>query len=250
MYNRTFFDYVEQGARPSAEVVTAQVFRLLRVGSVLDVGCGRGTWLATWMTLGVADIFGLDGSYVPLESLAIPPPNFRAVDLTHPVDLGRRFDLVQSLEVAEHLPPLAADTFVSTLTAHGDLVLFSAARPGQGGESHLNERPYEYWRRLFSDRGYGMYDAVRPYINEPQVEPWYRYNTFLFVAERAVPRLPAAVRVTRIGSENSVPDVAPWSWQVRCHALRMIPAPMVNYLAFVKHHATLGWRHFVSHEPL
>ncbi|MDP6884692.1 MAG: hypothetical protein QF830_11185, partial [Rhodospirillales bacterium] len=43
-----------------------------------------------------------------------------------------------SLEVAEHLPPDAAETFVATLVAHGRLVLFSAAPPGQGGLNHVN----------------------------------------------------------------------------------------------------------------
>ena len=73
--------------------------------------------------------------------------------------------------MAEHLPPGAANILVSTLTGHGDIVMFSAARPGQGGERHLNERPYEYWRQLFRRRGYGMYDAVRPLIHDPRVEP-------------------------------------------------------------------------------
>ena len=141
-YDKTFFDYIQQGASKSADAVTSRVFRLLPVTSVLDIGCGRGTWLAQWKTLGVTDILGVDGSYVSAESLVIPPANFRAADLCRPLELGRRFDLVQSLEVAEHLPAAAADTLVSTLTRHGDIVLFSAARPGQGGESHLNEQPY------------------------------------------------------------------------------------------------------------
>ena len=62
-------------------------------------------------------------------------------NLANPVDLGRKFDLVQSLEVGEHLPKSAADTFVETLVKHGDVVLFSAASVGQGGHDHINEQP-------------------------------------------------------------------------------------------------------------
>jgi SAM-dependent methyltransferase len=250
MYDSTFFDYIQQGAKRSADVVTNQVLRLLRVDSVLDVGCGRGTWLAQWKTRGVSDILGVDGSYVSAESLVIPLQNFRSADLCQPLDLGRRFDLVQSLEVAEHLPPAAADTLVSTLTGHGDIVMFSAARPGQGGENHLNERPYEYWRQLFRLRGYEMYDAVRPMINEPQVEPWYRYNTFLFVSEIAAPTLPTAVRTTRIEDHVAVADVSPWVWRARCAALRATPAWFVHRLALAKHHAALGWRAVTSHRHM
>lgn len=226
-YDTTFFDYIQQGASKSADAVTSRVFRLLPVTSVLDIGCGRGTWLAQWKTLGVTDILGVDGSYVSAESLVIPPANFRAADLCRPLELGRRFDLVQSLEVAEHLPAAAADTLVSTLTRHGDIVLFSAARPGQGGESHLNEQPYEYWRQLFRQCGYGMYDAVRPLINEPSVEPWYRYNTFLFVSKKAASTLPAADCATLIEDHVAVADVAPWLWRARCAALRVMPDRLV-----------------------
>jgi hypothetical protein len=34
------------------------------------------------------------------------------------------------------------------------MVLFSAAPPGQGGEHHVNERTYEFWRGLFARHGY------------------------------------------------------------------------------------------------
>ena len=84
MYGSTFFDYIQPGAQQSAEVVTAQVSRLFPICSVLDVGCGRGTWLAQWNALGVSDVLGVDGSYVS-GSLVIPPQNFRALDLCEPI---------------------------------------------------------------------------------------------------------------------------------------------------------------------
>ena len=68
----------------------------------------------------------------------IDADEFRAADLSQPIDLGRRFDVVQSLEVAEHLPSSRASEFIGTLTSHDPLVMFSAAVPGQGGEHHIN----------------------------------------------------------------------------------------------------------------
>jgi hypothetical protein len=50
--------------------------------------------------------------------------------------LDRRFDLVQSLEVAEHITPAASEAFVEDLARHAErFVLFSAAPPGKGAST-------------------------------------------------------------------------------------------------------------------
>jgi 2-polyprenyl-3-methyl-5-hydroxy-6-metoxy-1,4-benzoquinol methylase len=101
-YDGTFFERLAHGARPSAAAVIPLVIRLASPASVLDVGCGVGSWLAEWISAGVPDVLGLDGDYVDRAALEIPAANFRSAELSHPFSLGRRFDLVQSLEVAEH----------------------------------------------------------------------------------------------------------------------------------------------------
>jgi hypothetical protein len=70
---------------------------------------------------------GYDGPHV--TPLCIPKDRFAAVDLRQPLPADRKFDLAISGEVAEHLPA----TLVGTLTSVSDVVLFSAAIPGQGG---------------------------------------------------------------------------------------------------------------------
>ncbi|WP_435201864.1 hypothetical protein [Qipengyuania sp. 902] len=61
--------------------------------------------------------------------------DFLPQDLSQPFDLAQRFDLVQTLEVAEHLPETSARDFVASIARHGDIVLFSAAVPGQGAST-------------------------------------------------------------------------------------------------------------------
>lgn len=177
-YDVTFYEYINSGALRSARVIVPLVSGSLKVKSVVDFGCGQGAWLKVWRELRAEEVVGLDGDYVDPNSLLIEKHEFRPTDLTKPVSLGRKFDLVQSLEVAEHLPAACAMAFVESLTAHGAIVMFSAAVPGQGGENHVNEQPYEYWRKLFLAHDFVMLDYIRPRLRDKNlVERWYRYNT-------------------------------------------------------------------------
>jgi SAM-dependent methyltransferase len=187
-YTPRFYEEQKDGARRSARVILPVFFDLLETPptSVLDVGCGTGAWLAVCRELGVQDVCGLDGAYVARELLQIPEDRFEPHDVTVPVRLGRRFDVVMSLEVAEHLPPARAESFVADLVAHSDVVLFSAAVPGQGGAGHQHCEWPDYWISLFAASGYRVLDCVRPRVwNEPQVEWWYAQNTLVFVSPAA-----------------------------------------------------------------
>ena len=117
----------EPGAARSADVVVPLVMELVAPSSVVDVGCGLASWLAAFAHFGVPRIFGVDGPWVDESTLRIPPDRFLAADLTQPLRLDEHFDLVVSLEVGEHLPADAADTFIDSLVALGPVILFSAA---------------------------------------------------------------------------------------------------------------------------
>jgi len=221
-YDEKFFQYTNQISARSADVIVPLLYRALEPASVLDLGCGCGVWLARWSRSGVEEIVGIDGDYVRREDLAISPASFLSRDLAESVDLARRFDLAQSLEVAEHLPESRARSFVSDLCRHSDVVFFSAAPPGQGGENHINEQPYEYWQRLFGEQGYEAYDFVRPRVlHRNEVTPWHRYNPVLYVREGKA--LPHEILKTRIPRGNPVPDLSPPLYRARKAVVRQLP---------------------------
>jgi SAM-dependent methyltransferase len=185
-YTAAFFDELARGTMESARAVVPVVNELLRPGSVLDVGCGTGTWLAEWRRVGVSDLLGIDGDYVDRTVLQMSSDRFKPADLERSFSLGRKFDLVQTLEVAEHLDEASADTFVESLARHGEAVLFSAAIPGQGGTHHVNEQWPSYWAEKFARAGYTAYDIIRPQIwTNPRIAWWYRQNILLFTRGRA-----------------------------------------------------------------
>ena len=84
------------------------------------------------------------------------------------------------LEVAEHLPPERAESFIAELCELAPLVIFSAAIPGQGGINHLNEQWPDYWASLFWAFDYLVSGRFRYEIWElEQVENWYRQNLLI-----------------------------------------------------------------------
>lgn len=232
-YDTSFMAYTAEISRYSARRIVSILQPALAPLSVLDVGCATGTWLKAWGDAGVADVHGVDGDYVPLRQLQIPAESFTAADLAAPIDLKRRFDLVQSFEVGEHIPEAAALTFVENIVRHASgLVLFSAAPPGQGGENHINERPYAFWRALFSQHGYEPYDYLRGVIAEDaKIAFWYRYNAVLYATREAAARLPTVIRSSRVPPERPIPDVAPLGFRLRKHVLRRLPRPVVDALS-------------------
>lgn len=230
-YNTDFYDFLASFAIRSAAAVVPLLTGSMPIRSVADFGCGEGAWLSVWRNAG-AEVAGIDGPHVDRRRLMIEERQFYAADLSRPVDLGRRFDVVQSLEVAEHLPPGCASDFVATLTAHAPLVLFSAAVPGQGGEHHVNERPLEYWRAKFRERGYAAIDCIRPRIaRSPHIQSWYRCNMLLYAAEAELGDLPQPLRAYRVAQTQRLREYRPLADRLRHAAVRRLPRRAVDYLS-------------------
>jgi SAM-dependent methyltransferase len=235
-YDQKFIQYAATSSRYGATKVIPVILSALDVRSVLDIGCAGGAWLSEWRQAGTADVFGVDGAYVDPADLAIERERFMSADLARPFDLGRTFDLVQSLEVAEHIDETASGVFVSNLAKHaGRFILFSAAVPGQGGEHHVNEQPYDYWRKRFADHGFAAYDLVRPRIaNDNGISFWYRYNIILFVRKDHAADLSPAVKATRISDGETIPDISSGWFRLRKRIVRSLSAENRDRLARLK----------------
>lgn len=131
------------------------------------------------MDHGVAEVLGVDGAEV-LQASSLPRGSRRVHDLTQPLHLARKYDLVVCLEVAEHLPATAAATLVSSIASAGDLVLFSAAIPHQRGPGHVNLQWPAYWIHQFAALGLEAVDHFRPRLWEDErLGWWYRQNLIL-----------------------------------------------------------------------
>ena len=179
-------------SRNSAAELIRVLLSFYTPNSVIDVGCGVGSWLVEFQAQGITDIRGIDGNYVDRNSLLISPNLFFPADLSEDFSqlFETRFDLAVCLEVAEHIEPEFSEQFIRSLVSLSDVVLFSAALPYQGGTGHVNENWMEYWALLFHKYDYLPVDCLRPVIwHNSEISWWYRQNSLIFVQQKECDRL-------------------------------------------------------------
>lgn len=138
------------GLRPFDEDnrrVLLAVFSLFGIPKkYLDVGSGSGAMVKLARRCGV-DAVGID--------LIAKAPDI-VHDMRVPLNLGRQFDLITSIETAEHLPEDSSMTLVRSITEHlsdNGVLVFTAALPGQPGHNHVALYRPDHWRHMFREAG-------------------------------------------------------------------------------------------------
>lgn len=179
-YDKRFFKNESISARKSSSIIFPYILERIRPESVVDFGCGTGEWLSVAkMFPGVKKVIGIDGEQAK-NNVILSEKEFLAKNLNEKIDLGEKFELAVSLEVAEHLKKETADIFIENLVNHADIIFFSAAIPYQGGKYHINEQYPSYWEKLFNKFGYVLCDCLRSaFWNAQEVDVWYKQNMFM-----------------------------------------------------------------------
>ncbi|MGL6267382.1 MAG: class I SAM-dependent methyltransferase, partial [Chitinophagaceae bacterium] len=79
------FEYPDQFYNSqSAEQVLPILFALYNPASVLDIGCGNGTWLLAARNLGIRDLFGVDAQVLEEGLWPLSKDQFSVTDLSKP----------------------------------------------------------------------------------------------------------------------------------------------------------------------
>jgi hypothetical protein len=173
----------------SADVIVPLVMARFHPRRVVDLGCGVGDWLHAFAAHGATEVKGYDGPWVPTSALRIPRSSFTAIDFHAELPAVAPCDLAMCLEVAEHVEAPTAVRCAEFLCRASDVVLFSAAIPGQGGHGHINEQYQDRWIALFASLGYAAFDLIRPSIwMDARVSWWYQQNVLVFANAAAQAR--------------------------------------------------------------
>ncbi len=223
IYKKDFWDQQIKGSFESANEIVPIVINLVNPKSVIDVGCGTGTWADVFKKKGVKKVTGIDGNYVDRKKLYLKEEEFIPKDLTKPLKLKEKFDLAISLEVAEHLPEKSAEIFIDSLTGLSDIILFSAAIPYQRGTNHINEQFPEYWIDKFKKRNYLVIDCIRKKIwNNPKVYFFYSQNILLFIKKECLRKNAKLRGRYEKNKDNMVSVIHPENYLIKAKRLQEI----------------------------
>jgi glycosyltransferase involved in cell wall biosynthesis len=170
--NSIDFAEIDTEELPQAQRLATWINSNLKPQSVLDIGCGPGIYTEQLQELGIS-AQGLD-----------PDARTRHTHYSLLDPATRSAELVICLEVLEHIDPQDTITALQNLRDHATKTLiFTAARPGQGGTGHINCRHRDQWITLLESVGF-VYDAeqtqaVRDYMQLGLHMGWFVNNVIV-----------------------------------------------------------------------
>jgi len=128
------------------------IVRDLRPTTVLDAGCAMGFLVEALRERGV-EAWGIDVSEHAISQVDESVAGYCQVgSLTEP--LPRRYDLIVSVEVLEHIAPAEANAAVANLCAATDRLLLSTTPDDFGEATHLNVQAPEAWSAMLAQNGF------------------------------------------------------------------------------------------------
>ena len=130
----------------------------LKPTTVLEFGCGIGWYCNFFSNHGVKTVHGIEPAPMDPEMFSHVNCKQFTWDATvqpEPKGLLSNYDMIFSVEVMEHVDRKFHKKIFDYLSSKNPrIVVFSAARVGQGGHGHIAERPENEWIKEWSDRNY------------------------------------------------------------------------------------------------
>ena len=166
--------------------IGVNIVKTLKLGSILDIGCGVGSYLEGAIEEGCTDVIGIELNYDYANGFFVDSVKdyiFKA-DATKDINLGRKFDCVMSFEVGEHILLKGTDYFIKNLVQYSNkYIILTAAPPGQKGTGHINLREKDFWINKIEVYGFKYDDDVTSRLKKDWEKigaKWYIIQNLMF----------------------------------------------------------------------
>lgn len=188
-YGDNFYKSVSLRAEETADQVINTLSSIsLQMKSIKDIGCGSGIWLKKFNEIGqFQQILGFDliGAIEKDARSFDEKITFEAIDFENVVEnIFPKTDLSLFLEVAEHLTENTAKKIIKFICETSNMVIFSAAIPGQGGYNHINEQLMSYWVKQIEINQFVVFDIFRKEMSKYKNLPFYYRNNIVLAISR------------------------------------------------------------------
>ena len=187
-YHERFFGWANNAIQQQqlAQYIVPKIVERFRPKYVLDIGCGSGQWLDEYRKYKVRTR-GIESASAAWVSMSEKTQkNVVKWDLRDKLKKTYKPDLVQSLEVAEHIEEDYADVFIYNLVKHNaDIIFLTAATPEQHGMQHVNCQEKEYWMAKMKNNGYlfdqDILNEVLAWGTGEDSPIWWSTNLMVFI---------------------------------------------------------------------
>lgn len=154
MYNYDFHSSIESEELPQARRIAEYIRFNIPCKKFIDFGSSTGIYVREMKnTYPEVECIGYEFSDSAVDKAVTS--NIILADLTEPLDVEKKDStLGLCLEVLEHIDDAHWSSVLENITKLSDIIIFSAARPGQGGTGHINCRPKLDWIRRFHSLGW------------------------------------------------------------------------------------------------
>lgn len=172
LYNDEFFEWHLKYARDYSIKTMDWYLQNYPTNSIVDFGCGIGSYLESAFTHNLKFIKGYDigGEHAAKYTPEHIKKFITYKDCTQPIRTEMPCDLVISFETAEHIEPSGTDMFVDNLynatRPNGGKLLFTGAPPEQDGCGHINCYPKQFWIDKFVSKNLSFSESETKFISE------------------------------------------------------------------------------------
>lgn len=167
IYNKSYYEesYQEEGGGsyankklwyPFFDQIAQKIAETYQPKTVLDAGCAYGYLVEAFRKRGI-ESYGIDISEYAISHVDKSIQAFcSAQSITEPLpkEFPKKFDLIISIEVLEHLTAEEGEQALKNLCNYTDTFIFSSTDSDIEDITHINVQRKEYWARIFAQNGF------------------------------------------------------------------------------------------------
>ncbi len=164
--------------KPFAKRLAKWIKDELNPKTVLDLGCGPGTYVECLNAIGVSCL-GYD-----VDKRVEGKKDLKCQSLLSVADTA---DVVLCMEVAEHIESSVNNQIVESVAKAlnpGGYLIWTAAQPGQGGVGHINCQTKSYWdsqlKQTGLERDKNIESKLIDYVKAGYHMGWFSQNLMLY----------------------------------------------------------------------